>query len=41
VMRSAEESVTEPNDLEDIRSRYRNFVTKTAQYDPVVGPAAP
>jgi hypothetical protein len=41
VLRSAEESVTEPNDLEDIRSRYRNFVTKAALYDPVIGPAAP
>jgi uncharacterized membrane protein len=41
VMRNAEQSVTEPNDLEDIRSRYRNFVTKAALYDPVIGPAAP
>jgi uncharacterized membrane protein len=35
ILRSAEESVTEPNDLEDIRSRYRNFVAKAALYDPV------
>ena len=41
IMRSAEESVTEPNDLEDIRDRYRNFVTRAALYDPVIGPAAP
>ena len=40
VLRGAEESVTEPNDLEDIRNRYRNFVIKAALHDPVVGPAA-
>jgi uncharacterized membrane protein len=41
ILRSAEQSVTEPNDLEDIRNRYTNFVTKAALYDPVVGPRAP
>ena len=41
ILRNAEESVTEPNDLEDIRSRYRNFVAKAALYDPVAVTAVP
>ncbi|MGO9300324.1 MAG: DUF2254 domain-containing protein [Acidimicrobiales bacterium] len=41
ILRSAEESVTEPNDLEDIRSRYRNFVAKAALYDPIGGSTTP
>ena len=34
ILRNAEASVFEPNDLEDIRGRYRNFVIKAALYDP-------
>jgi uncharacterized membrane protein len=41
ILRSAEESVAEPNDLEDIRSRYRNFVAKAALYDPIGGSTTP
>ena len=41
ILRSAEQSVTEPNDLEDIRSRHQNFVTKFALYYPVDTPAFP
>jgi uncharacterized membrane protein len=41
IVRSAEESVAEPNDLEDIHSRYRNFLAKAALYDPIGRSPAP
>jgi uncharacterized membrane protein len=34
ILRSAEESVLEPNDLEDIRSRYRRLMVTAAFDDP-------
>jgi uncharacterized membrane protein len=34
ILQSAVESVPEPNDLEDIRSRYRHLLVKAALDDP-------
>jgi len=38
IARSAEESVSEPNDLADIRARYRNLLDKAASSEPVMPP---
>ncbi len=38
IARSAEESVSEPNDLADIRARYRNLLDKAASSEPVTPP---
>jgi uncharacterized membrane protein len=39
IMRSAEASVTEPDDLEDIRARYRRMTQSAAASDPAAAAA--